>query len=74
MFDQCLTVRYGAGTDRTMTGSVTELVKMAEGWLDARESATLDLRKLNHDLNRIPMKRIGYDYAIDQTRIALGQE
>lgn len=74
LFDQCLTVRYGAGADRTMTGSVTELVKMAEAWLDARQSAALDLPKLNHDLNRIPMKRIGYDYAIDQTRIALGQK
>lgn len=69
LFDECETVRYGAAADRSMTGSMNELVKIAAWWLPEHGGAERsDLRPLNHALNDVPMKRNGYTKSIELTR------
>jgi hypothetical protein len=68
IFDACRTIEYVATADRSMTGSVNELVKDAQFWLGQLGGpATADITALNRKLNRIPMKRIGYGQAIEAT-------
>jgi len=72
LFDECRTVNYGVTSDRSMTGTVSELVKDIQCWLPHHGGVTNpDLSTLNHDLNRIPMKRNKYVYAIEMTKTVL---
>lgn len=65
LFDQCQQVRYGAGNNRSMTGSVTELILQAECWIEMRGGIQgVDIAALNHDLNTVPMSRTNYERAV----------
>ncbi|QDU89613.1 hypothetical protein Pla175_30060 [Pirellulimonas nuda] len=65
LFDQCRDVSYAMGVDRSMTGSVTELIRMADHWLYSRGGLKgIDLAELNHDLNTVPMSRTNYERAV----------
>ena len=73
VFDQCRQVAYAGTTDRSMTGTVNELVKEVQFWLPRLGGVVRpDLPALHHKLNRNPLKRIQYDFAIDRTKKALG--
>lgn len=72
VFDQCRQVQYAATTDRSMTGTVNELIKDIQFWLPRHGGVTSpDLAALHHKLNRNPLKRNGYAFAIDRTREVL---
>ena len=69
LFHECRNVRYAATIDRSMTGTVNEMVKEVHFWLPRfGDVANPDLAALHHKLNRYPLKRNEYDYAIDRTK------
>ena len=75
LFDECRTVRYAADDDRSMIGTVNELVKEVQFWLP-RHGGVLspDLLELHRKLNRSPLKRNQYEPAIDRAmRLFEGQ-
>lgn len=73
-FHDCREVAYAATSDRSMVGTVNELVKETQFLLPRHGGvASPDLPALHHKLNRTPLKRNGYDYAIDRAKRLLGE-
>ncbi|MDA7979488.1 MAG: hypothetical protein MPJ50_12050 [Pirellulales bacterium] len=72
VFNECRTIRYAATADRSMTGTVNEMVKDIQFMLpDFGGVATPNLPALHHRLNRNPLKRNEYQYAIERTKQVL---
>lgn len=72
VFDACRDIRYAATSDRSMTGTVNELVKEVQFWLPRYGGvASPNLAALHHKLNRTPLKRNEYAYATDRTKEVL---
>jgi hypothetical protein len=72
VLDACQTVHYAATTDRSMIGTVNEMVKEIQFWLPRYGGvAGPDLTALHHRLNRNPLKRNQYAYAIERTKEVL---
>ncbi len=71
-FNECQTIQYASTADRSMTGTVTELVKEIQLLLpDFGGVAAPNLPALHHMLNRNPLKRNKYVYAIERTKQVL---
>lgn len=72
IFEECQKVQYATTTDRSMTGTVNELVKDIQFWLPHHGSVVSpDLATLHHKLNRNPLKRNKYVFAIERTKQVL---
>lgn len=75
-FNDCREVGYAATSDRSMVGTVNELVKETQFLLPRHGGVTSPdhLPALQHKLNRTPLKRNRYDYAIDRAKSLLGAQ
>ena len=68
VLDPSKTVDYAVTTDRSMTGTVNEMVKECQFWLPRYGGVgSPDLPALHHRLNRNPLKRNRYEFAIERT-------
>jgi hypothetical protein len=56
-------------TDRSVRGSMNDLIRMTRGYVEiAGGLAHCDIQGVNHNLNRAPMKALGYGHPIDAFR------
>jgi hypothetical protein len=56
-------------TDRSVRGSMNDLIRMTGGHVEmAGGLAYCDIQGVNHNLNRTPMKALGYGHPIDAFR------
>ena len=56
-------------TDRSVRGSMNDLIRMTRGYVEmAGGLAYCDVQHVNHNLNRTPMKALGYGHPIDAFR------
>jgi hypothetical protein len=69
LLDECREIEYAATADRGMIGSMNELVKEAQFWLEQLGSpAAPDIAAIHQTLNRNPLKQISYKFAIDVSK------
>jgi len=65
-------IKYAPAQNRSVLGSMNDLVNCYEGYLEGIADPTPQtILQCNHQLNRIPMKPIGYSYAVEKLHNAL---
>jgi len=74
-FNGCREMGYAATSDRSMVGTVNELVRETQFLLPRHGGvASPDLASLYHKMNRTPLKRNGYEYAIVRAKNLLSAQ